>query len=676
MNSLTALTQRILLLLIPVMFCCVSSVFSQGADPIIRTAVQQNQVYVYHTLRVPIGHGFNVYRSASGSDFEKLNNEPVQAAQNVAEFLGEIGELAEPLQQAMEVDNPQSLYLRLRSSRMAANLASFYYPDVARAMGHLYVDSTATIGSTATYRIELVDDQGTPTGEEIEQTVNLRKVQAPKPSELTAEHDKRQVTLTWQYPTTEIENDDKIVRFNVYDQQGDKHRKINNNPIVRINNFNEFEQIFTVPRTGYTLNLVVMPVDLTTQEGPPSEVLKYTVTDETPPAIISGLQAISNDNGEIELTWPVSTEADAAGYNLFRSRRIKGDYRKLNDSPIALLETFYVDRPGELRTTYFYRISAIDLSGNESKRSNAAKADLEDHVAPEPPLSFSAEPLEDGTVKLSWEEGERGNDFKSYILLRKELARRAGAADVQLTEDNLTATSFIDKGEADLNLADGARYRYQIFVADSARNFSDTLTAIVKIPDVTPPESPTRLTVENDNGVRAVLRWNASVSTDLGQYLVFRGTSRDSLEVYQQLPVSQRRLRDDSVNVGKTYFYAVGAVDTLGNEGPTTDVSSFLMKDFTPPRAVRNVQATLQNDQVNIRWERVTSSDFRGYRVYTSSSPSGVYEPITDQLLTETQFSTADLDASSWIQVRAVDTSGNESKPSKPARVYIPNDDN
>ena len=647
------------------------SVQSQSAEPVIRVGIEGKQVYVYHTLRVPAGHGFNIYRADSGNDFEQLNTDPVRGAQNVAGFLGEIGEYAEGLQQALEVESSTALYLRLRSSRMAANLATFYYPDVARALSHLYVDSTAAIGEDVTYKIELVDGQGKPTGKELERSILLNEVTAPQPQNLQAEHEKREVTLTWEYPTSSLEEDDKIVRFNVYDRKGGQMRRINENPIVRINNFTEFEHIFTVPRTGLNLNLVVMPVDLTMQEGPASEVLSYTITDEEPPSVITGLQTLPKDDGEVELTWPVSTEVDAEGYNIYRAERIKGNYEKLNDELISLLETFYVDNPERLRTTYFYRVTAVDSSGNESERSNAAKADLPDFVAPEAPASFNAEALEDGRVRLTWEHREQEEDFKTYVLLRKQMGRFIGKADVQLNTDDLSANSFIDEGEADLSLAEGARYQYQIFAMDSARNFSDTLTSIVKIPDQTPPEPPTRLVIENDDGIRAVLRWNASRSTDVGTYLVYRGTAKDSLKLYQELSVNSRLMRDDSVKKGNTYFYSVAATDTLGNEGEMTQVEPFLMKDFTPPRAVRNVRASAQNEEVTITWEPVASSDLKGYRVYSSSSPTGVYEPVTNQLITQTEFSTTNIAPSEWIQVRAIDTSENESKPSKPANIYV-----
>lgn len=664
---------RAVVIMLVLMFLTVHPAWSQSGGPIIiRLNVQDEGVYVYNTLRLSIGQGFNIYRSDNGGAFEKLNERPVQGAQNVAEFLGQIGPYAQSLQQALELDSPAAVYMRLHSSRLAANLVTFYYPDVARALGHLYIDSTATMGESVTYRIELVDDTGQPTGEQIEKKAVLKKVVAPQPSNLKAEHSRRQLTLTWKYPTSTIDTDDKIVRFNIYDRRRGKLKKINKSPIVRINNFDEFTHTFNVPRVGVTLHLIIMPVNLAMQEGPASETLTYTAADEVPPAIVNGLQATPKDNGEVELTWPVSTEVDAAGYNIFRAKRIKGTFEKLNNQPIALLDNFYVDRPTKLKTTYFYRISAIDSVGNESKRSNAAKADLPDYMPPAAPTAFRADMLENGEVKLSWESAGEEEGFKSYILLRKQLSRSAGKADVQLNTDDLITTTFIDEGEADMSLAEGARYQYQIFAIDSARNFSDTLTTTIKIPDNTPPEAPSRLVVENDNGIRAVLRWNASRSTDVGEYVIYRGRKENSMTAYRRMSVKNRQMRDDSVTKAATYFYAVSAVDTLDNEGETTEVESFFMKDFTPPRAVRNVRATLKGNQVEISWEPVNSPDLKGYRVYKSESPSGVYSAVADQLINKTEFKASNLSADSWIQVRAFDTSGNESKPSKPAYIYVP----
>src|SRR5690554_2227762 len=663
---------RILVLVTAWALGSVSLAFSQGADSGIRTQVQGNSVYVYHTLQVPTGHGFNIYRSQANSEFKKLNEAPITGAGNMAEFMGMIGEYAEPMQKALELNTPQSLYFRLMSSRIAANLATFYYLDVARALGHLYVDSTATIGSNATYRIEVVNENEEVVGQKLEQNVWLTEVKAPQPQGLLAVHEERTVTLKWSYPTSTQNNDDKIVRFNIYDSQDGKLQLINTDPIVRINNFKEFDYIFTTNRSGIILNLIVAPVSLTMKEGPVSEIFTYTLVDDTAPAIITGLEALPNMNGEVELTWPISTEVDALGYNIYRANRIKGDFKKLNKELIPLLANYFVDRPAALQTSYFYRITAVDESGNESEMSNATKADLEDHTQPMAPLSLKAEALENGDVQLTWEEAEKKSNFKTYVLLRKRMGNRAGLGEAQLNVDDFTGTSFVDKGEAGVNFAEGAYYQYKIVAVDSARNVSDTVSTMLQIPDTTPPEPPTNMVTENDDGVRAVLRWNASTSADVGEYLIYKGESPSNMELFHTQPAHERMMRDDSVAVGNIYYYALAARDTLGNESIKTETKELLIRDYTPPRAVRNVRAQAGNDQVSITWEPVNVYDLKGYRIYISSTPSGVYERLNEELITETKFTTANLDLSTWIQVRAVDTSGNESKKSVPVNIYNP----
>lgn len=657
------------LMMVILLSICPAITYGQGADPVIRTAVRGEQVYVYHTLKISLGEGFNIYRSDEGGGFQKLNDQPVRGARDVSQFMGEVDEYMDLLMEAVKEDQPHMVYFKMQANRMAANLSSFYFPDVAQALGRLYIDTTATMSSTVKYKIEVVNDQGVSTGETISREVSLVPTEAPKPFELQAEHRRREVTLTWQYPTSSLENDDKVVRFNIYNRQNGKLKQINEKPIVRINNFEEFQYIFNVPKVGEVLNLIVVPVDLTMLEGPASAVLQYVVKDKVPPQVVNGLEARARRDGIVEITWPVSPEADAAGYNLYRANRIKGNYAKLNDEPIHLLETFYSDRPSRQRTSYFYRVTAVDSSGNESERSNAAKADVMDLTPPSAPQSLIATAREDGTIELQWKASAPEPDFKSFVITRRQLGRFAGSAEAQLNQKDISGTSFVDRGEAGLSLAEGARYQYTIFAADSARNFSDSASVVLKVPDLTPPEAPTHLTVENDRGIRAVLRWNASRSNDVVQYQVYRREENSELSVFRELTVNDRFVRDDSVKVGQTYQYAVSAVDSLGNEGQLTKIKEFQMKDFTPPRSVRNIRASVSSDTVTVTWEPVPTPDVTGYRIYIAPIPTGQFKLLTDETIKGTSFVAESLDPTSWVRVRAVDSSGNKSKPGEAAPI-------
>jgi hypothetical protein len=104
-------------------------------------------------------------------------------------------------------------------------------------------------------------------------------------------------------------------------------------------------------------------------EGDSSPPARLVARDTFPPAVPSGLEAVFSGAGQkpfIDLTWTPGLEADLAGYNVYR-REEGGTPQKLNT---GLVNTpAYRDQPVSSGKTYFYSVSAVDLRGNESGRS-------------------------------------------------------------------------------------------------------------------------------------------------------------------------------------------------------------------------------------------------------------------------------------------------------------------
>jgi len=103
--------------------------------------------------------------------------------------------------------------------------------------------------------------------------------------------------------------------------------------------------------------------------GEDSPEVKVFADDIFPPAVPTGLQAVYSGPGQrpfIDLIWAPDTDADLAGYNVYRHED-NAQPIKLNSELIktpAYRDTNVV--PGK---TYFYSISAVDIRGNESSRS-------------------------------------------------------------------------------------------------------------------------------------------------------------------------------------------------------------------------------------------------------------------------------------------------------------------
>jgi hypothetical protein len=107
-------------------------------------------------------------------------------------------------------------------------------------------------------------------------------------------------------------------------------------------------------------------------EGDDTPAVKVFAHDVFPPAVPSGLQAVFSGAGQqpfIDLIWAPDTEADLAGYNVFR-HEVGSEPAKIN-TELAKTPAFRDMNvaPGK---TYIYSVSAVDVRGNESSRSQEA----------------------------------------------------------------------------------------------------------------------------------------------------------------------------------------------------------------------------------------------------------------------------------------------------------------
>jgi hypothetical protein len=108
-------------------------------------------------------------------------------------------------------------------------------------------------------------------------------------------------------------------------------------------------------------------------EGEDSQPYEVTPRDVFPPAPPQGLTALYTV-GAVELLWNANLEPDLAGYKVYR-REAGKPFQPINKE---LLPTpIYRDSAIEPQQHYFYEVTAVDRSGNESKPSTEAQADSE-----------------------------------------------------------------------------------------------------------------------------------------------------------------------------------------------------------------------------------------------------------------------------------------------------------
>jgi hypothetical protein len=103
-------------------------------------------------------------------------------------------------------------------------------------------------------------------------------------------------------------------------------------------------------------------------EGNDSAQVEIFAHDVFPPAVPSGLQAVSSSETKpaVDLVWSPDADADLDGYNVYRSED-GGAAVKVN---LQLIKT-PAFRDGGVKSgkSYSYSVSAVDVRGNESARS-------------------------------------------------------------------------------------------------------------------------------------------------------------------------------------------------------------------------------------------------------------------------------------------------------------------
>ena len=107
-------------------------------------------------------------------------------------------------------------------------------------------------------------------------------------------------------------------------------------------------------------------------EGDDTAEVKVFAHDVFPPAVPAALQAVFSGPGQapfIDLIWAPVTDADLAGYNVYRHEG--------NDEPVRVNAEpgkvpAYRDAKVASGKTYFYSVSSVDVRGNESACSAEA----------------------------------------------------------------------------------------------------------------------------------------------------------------------------------------------------------------------------------------------------------------------------------------------------------------
>ena len=504
-----------------------------------------------------------------------------------------------------------------------------------------YADNTVTNDTTYYYVVSAVDIHANQSVTSTEVSLTPTDLTPPaSPTGLEATPGDGQVSLDW-----DDNGEGDLAGYNV------KRGTVSGGPYTTVaTGVGISAYTDTTVTNDTTYFYVVSAIDGHPNESGNSNQASATPTDLTPPAAPAALEATAGD-GQVTLDWADNSEGDLASYSVKRATATGGPYTTIATGVIVSAHT---DTGVTNGTTYYYVVSAVDDSGNESANSSEVSATPTDSVAPAAPTGLVAT-SGDGQVSLDWDDNAEG-DLDGYSVKR---ATSSGGPYSTI------ATGVSVSAYTDTTVTNDTTYFYVVSVVDTSTNESANSSEVSATPaDPTPPAAPTGLVATAGDG-QVSLDWDDNAEGDLDGYSVKRATSSGGPYSTIATGVSVSAYTDTTVTNDTTYFYVVSAVDTSANESADSSEVSATPTDTTPPAAPTGLVATAGDGQVSLDWDDNAEADLDGYNMKRATSSGGPYSTIaTGVSVSAYTDTTVTNDTTYFYVVSAVDSSANESAES------------
>jgi hypothetical protein len=230
--------------------------------------------------------------------------------------------------------------------------------------------------ATAAYAIEVQNADGRSAG--LSNQVRVPLLHTEPPPDLRATLTKDGVVLNWTRNVSHIVSSPLRYLYRVYRlvEGSTQWTPLGDFPAGGENDFTiadsniQWEKTYTYRID--TVSVITQKGSEQQIEGADSPELKIFTHDIFPPAIPTGLQAVFSGPGQkpfIDLIWAPVADIDLDGYNIYRHEEGSAPV-KLN---AALVKTpSYRDEKVAPGKHYVYSVSAVDVRGNESARSEEA----------------------------------------------------------------------------------------------------------------------------------------------------------------------------------------------------------------------------------------------------------------------------------------------------------------
>lgn len=388
---------------------------------------------------------------------------------------------------------------------------------------------------------------------------NVKPLSAPTaPTGVSATGSSAGINIRWTANT-----EGNVIGYNVYRAatSGGPFTKINALPI------NGTQTNDLLAPAGVTSHYRVMAVNAHGAESAHTATSAFRPTDSTPPAQPTGLTASGTSSG-IVLNWNDNGEVDLAGYNIYRASSSSGPFSKLNAALRTLSD--FTDTAAPAGATSFYRVSAVDASGNESTFATISAFRPNAGDTPAAAGNATATANSPTSVTVTWSDNSTN---ETGFRVERRLASAQTWQVLGTAAGNATAFT-------DLTTTAGTAYAYRVIAFNGSGDAAPSNEASVTTPTLG-PAAPTQLTAAVVGTSAINLAWVDNASNETGYRVEFRRATDANFTVLATLPADSTSHAAVALLEGTAYVFRVIAVNGQGDSAPSNEATATTTSQFT-----------------------------------------------------------------------------------------------
>lgn len=332
-----------------------------------------------------------------------------------------------------------------------------------------------------------------------------------------------------------------------------------------------------------------------------------------PPLPPTGL-VVQGGIKECALSWKAGPEPDLKEYRIYRAASADGPYTLIGKNR----KPEWADKGLADGGNYFYRITAVDADGKESKCLAGMQASTRGCPAVGELPVKAAVAVEKSS--FSWQENEP--DVTGYVIYR------SSSPDGTFSQVGESRTPKFSEG----GFGDGETHYYKV-----AKKYKNGLQSQPSNPFTVStkprPSIPGKFSAKSGLSRKVCLEWENPKESDIREFRLYRSGSEDGdfKKIASVKPgwLSSPSYTDGGLADNTGYFYKLQSIDKDNLESPMSPAVKATTKPVpSTPRGL--AAAGNKAGNVPLSWEKNPEKDIKKYLIFSSEKEGGSFKRLAE----------------------------------------------